>query len=180
MIDKITVAKRYSKAIFELFNADNKLDEGYQELNQLKTIFDQNPKLVSLLSSVSYPTNDKNKLISALVDGTSSKYVKNLIQMTCDYGRISDIPAIVDQFNHQYDEAKSIVHADVISAIKLDQDELDHLSNAFAKRVGANKVIFNTKVDQSIIGGIIIKSSNIIFDGSVRTKINRVRQLLLN
>lgn len=75
---------------------------------------------------------------------------------------------------------KKIVRAEVISATELDNDQRDRLAKAFEKRVGAAKVIFDTKVDASLIGGVVIKSADMTIDGSVQTRINKVKELLLN
>lgn len=100
--------------------------------------------------------------------------------MVASYRRFPDILTIIDQFQNLYENDKKIVRADLYSATELDNDQRDRLAKAFEKRVGAAKVIFNIKVDKSLIGGIVIKSSDVIIDGSIRTRINKVKELLLN
>ncbi|WP_283805068.1 ATP synthase F1 subunit delta [Lentilactobacillus rapi] len=87
---------------------------------------------------------------------------------------------IIDQFQKVYEDDKKIVRAEVVSATELSDDQRDRLAKAFEKRVGAAKVIFDTKVDSSLIGGVMIKSSDMTIDGSVKTRINKVKELLLN
>ena len=180
MLDKITFAKRYSKALFDLLKANHQLDSGYQELVAVRDVLKLTPQLLTALDSVSFPEADKDKLVQSLVNNVSSSYVKNLIKVVFACGRMNNFVELVNQFEKLYDRDHKIVHADLITAIDLSGQQKTALKSAFAKRIGANQVIFNYRVDRQIIGGVIIKSSNVIFDGSVKSRINRVRQLLLN
>ncbi|GAF35275.1 ATP synthase delta chain [Lentilactobacillus farraginis DSM 18382 = JCM 14108] len=110
----------------------------------------------------------------------ASDFINNFLKVVGSYRRFPDIITIIDQFQKLYEDDKKIVRAEVVSATELDSDQQDRLAKAFEKRVGAAKVIFDTKVDKSLIGGIVIKSSDVIIDGSVRTRINKVKDLLLN
>ncbi|QBP18776.1 ATP synthase F1 subunit delta [Acetilactobacillus jinshanensis] len=180
MLSKITFAKRYSKALFDLLKSDHELDSGYKELTQVRDVIKSTPQLLAALNSVSFPEADKEKLVEPLVNNVSIKYVKNLIKVVFECGRMSNMVTLIDQFEHLYDQDHKIVHAELITAVKVDDQQIEALKKAFAERTGANQVIFNCKVDQGIIGGVVIKSSNVIIDGSVKTRISRVRQLLLS
>jgi F-type H+-transporting ATPase subunit delta len=92
---------------------------------------------------------------------------------------MDDMVGIIDQFQKLYDEQNQTVYADVTTAVALDDAQLDKIKAGYAKRVGAKQVVLTNKVDAAIIGGVIIKSAGTIFDGSIQTKINRVRQALL-
>ncbi|MCK8606962.1 ATP synthase F1 subunit delta [Apilactobacillus ozensis] len=180
MLDKITFANRYSKALFEVLKADGQLDSGYAELKQIEQIFNDNANLSQVLADVSFPESKKQELIKPLIDNADSKYIKNLLKVLVGAGRVDALQAIFEHFEALYDEENKIVHANVISAVPLTDDQKNNLSQTFAKRVNADRVIFNCKVDQSIIGGLVVKSSNVIFDGSVKTKISNIKKLLLN
>ncbi|WP_461244252.1 ATP synthase F1 subunit delta [Secundilactobacillus muriivasis] len=177
-LDKVTVAKRYSKALFELLNANDQLDAGYEELKQLRKVFQDNPQLGTALTDKSLAPAKREALVKPLLDNSTS-YIHNLIQMTYDYDRMDDMIGIIDQFQKLYDEQNQTVYADVTTAVALDDAQLDKIKAGYAKRVGAKQVVLTNKVDAAIIGGVIIKSAGTIFDGSIQTKINRVRQALL-
>ncbi|MHA8138333.1 ATP synthase F1 subunit delta [Lactobacillaceae bacterium Scapto_B20] len=178
-LDKVTFSKRYAQALFDLLKADNELDAGYQDLQSVKAIFEDNPTLSLVLSNVSFPKANKEQLIKSMIDNASSKYIQNLIQIIDGSDNMDKMVSIIDAFNDIYDEYNHIVHANLISAVPLDGDQQAKLKDAFAARIGAEKVVLDSKVDPSIIGGLIIKSSDVTFDGSVKSKLNRVKQLLL-
>ncbi|MEJ6400360.1 ATP synthase F1 subunit delta [Nicoliella lavandulae] len=178
-LDKVTFSKRYAKALFDLLKSDNELDSGYEDLQSIKAVFEDNPSLSSVLSDVSFSETNKEQLIKSMIDNASSKYIQNLIKVLAGSDNMDKMVSIIDAFVDIYDEYNNIVHADLISAVPLDADQQSKLKAAFAARTGAKKVVLNSKVDASIIGGLVIKSSDVIFDGSVKSKLNRVKQLLL-
>ena len=180
MLDKMTFAKRYSKALFQLLNVSHELDTGFHELVQVREVLKQTPQLMSALKSVGFPEASKRKLVDPLINNVSSKYVQNLIKIVYACGRMDDLAELINQFERLYDRKNKIVHAQLITAVPLNDQQVSALRNALAKRTGAKQVKFQSKVDRSIIGGVIIKSSNVIFDGSVKTKIDDMRQLLLD
>jgi F-type H+-transporting ATPase subunit delta len=180
MLDKITFAKRYSKSLFEVLEEQNQVEAGYNELLAIKEVFDNNKDLSKALSDVSFPENEKEALMKPLIDHSEIKYIKNLLKVLLGSNNIAEFTFIVKEFKQLYDEKNKIVYADVLSVVPLSDDQKARLSDTFKQRIGANQVILDNKVDQSLIGGVILKSSNVIFDGSVKTKINRVKKLLLS
>ena len=100
--------------------------------------------------------------------------------MLYDYGRMANLVAIIDAFEERYDESHKIVHAEVTSAVKLSDEQANAIAAAFAKRVGADQVKLSQRVDPEIIGGVIVKSNNQTFDGSVALQLMNLRRALIN
>ncbi len=175
----VTAAKKYAKAMFEVLTDAKELENGYADLIELRKIFATNPKLIDILDDIRVSDDQKKSLLTPITENASD-FINNFLKVVGSYRRFPDIITIIDQFQKLYEDDKKIVRAEVVSATELDSDQQDRLAKAFEKRVGAAKVIFDTKVDKSLIGGIVIKSSDVIIDGSVRTRINKVKDLLLN
>lgn len=180
MLDKITFAKRYSKALFEVLEEQNQVEDGYEELLSIKKVFDDNPGLGQALTDVSFPEDKKESLIKPLIDHSQVECIKNLLKVLLGSNNIDELTTIVEEFEHDYDEKNKIVHADAISVVPLSDEQKEILTKNFKDRVGASKVILNNRVDQSLIGGVVLKSSNVIYDGSIKTKIAQVKKLLLS
>ncbi|QBO36729.1 F0F1 ATP synthase subunit delta [Periweissella cryptocerci] len=177
-LDQTTIAKRYSKALFELAEEAGSTDAVFEELTSLKAVFVDNAELGSQLNGPALPTSAKKTIIEALKQD-ATPVVANFIQMSYDYGRTDDVVAIVDAFQRLVDEKKSVVYASVTTAVDLAADQKERLATEFAKRVGANKVVLDTKVDPAIVGGVIVQSDSQILDGSVATKLAKVRRMLV-
>lgn len=177
-LDKKTVANRYAKAIFELAEENGQLDQTYQELSALRQVFEENDSLAALLSGVDLSLAEKKSLIDALKKG-ASPFVSNLIQMVFDYGRMDDLVAIIDEFERRYDAFNKRIHAEVITAVQLDTKQRDQLKAGLAKRLSANEIVLHETVDPSILGGVIIRANNETLDGSLSSKIEQIRRLLV-
>ncbi|WP_251576202.1 ATP synthase F1 subunit delta [Limosilactobacillus agrestimuris] len=177
-LDKQTVANRYAKALFELVDENNTLDQTYQELTALRQVFEDNAALAPVLSGVQLSISEKKSLIDDLKKGFSQP-VSNLIQMTFDYGRISDLVAIIDEFERRYDAKMKRVHADVVTAIQLDKQQRDQLKANLAQRFDAKEVVLHEQVDPEILGGVIVRLNNKTLDGSLSSKIKQIRRLLV-
>lgn len=177
-LDKKTVANRYAKAIFELAEENGQLDQTYQELSALRQVFKENDSLAALLSGVDLSLAEKKSLIDALKKD-ASPFVSNLIQMVFDYGRMDDLVAIIDEFERRYDAFNKRIHAEVITAVQLDTKQRDQLKAGLAKRLSANEIVLHETVDPSILGGVIIRANNETLDGSLSSKIEQIRRLLV-
>lgn len=177
-LDKSIVAKRYAKALVELTHEHDQLEQTYQELNAIRKVFTDNPTLQEALSGTKLNLDQKMDIIKELKEGVS-EYVQNFIQMVYDYGRINEMVAIIDEFEAQYDNLKQIVHADVVSAVQLDEERRKRLADAIVRRLNVKKVVLNEQVNPQIIGGLIIKVGSQTLDASLRTKIQKLRHLLV-
>ncbi|MCF6515767.1 F0F1 ATP synthase subunit delta [Lactobacillus sp. S2-2] len=177
-LDKITASKRYASALFSVLQSNNQLEDGIAELKEVRNIITDNPTFITALSTVTLTESQKHELLNNLLDNISSEYVKRCIEMVYEYGRINDMVAIIDEVSELNNKNNGIVQAEAVTAIALDDDQIEKLKASFAKRIGANTVELTTKIDENIIGGVVMNSANFIYDGSIRTKINRVRQLL--
>ncbi|MEE6686588.1 F0F1 ATP synthase subunit delta [Limosilactobacillus fermentum] len=177
-LDQKTVANRYARAIFELAQEDGQLDQTYQELVSVRQVFLDNPRLAPLLAGVDLGIKEKQALVDQVKEG-ASKYVANLLQMAFDYRRMSDMVAIVDEFERRYDEKHKRVHAEVVTAVQLDETRRNQLRDNLAARLGAQEIVLNEKVDPTILGGVVVKTANQTLDGSIKTKIEQIRRLIV-
>ncbi len=174
----MTIANRYAKALFELVVEQDQLDPTFEELKQLRDVFQTNDNLAYYLTSVELSVQEKQSILKVLTEG-ASPVVSNLIKMVFDYGRMDDMVAIIDEFERRYDSKNKRVHADVITAVKLSATQKDQLSETLAKKIDANEITLTEKVDPSILGGVVIRANNESWDGSLSSKIEQIRRLLV-
>lgn len=178
-LDKYMIGQRYGTALFDLAAEQGTVDAVYADVLALQKIFAQAPAIGAVLSNVTLATQRKQAILANLKQGASPS-VKNLLQMVFDYGRMNQMPFILSAFMHQYDLANGIVHAKVTSAVALSQQQQDTLAAQLATRLGVKQIKIQNVVDASIVGGVIVEANNAIIDGSIRKKLEKMRQLLLN
>ena len=109
-LDKATIAKRYAVALFELTHDQGTDTETLAELSALRDVLEQNPEFTKALLSLRIDEAAKQKMLATLSEGTS-QVVANLIQMTYDYRRIQNLPAIITKYEELVHKAAGIVNA---------------------------------------------------------------------
>ena len=156
-LDNETIVHRYGKALFELAEEMKIRNEFHSELQEYKKILQNEPQLKVFMSSNQISPEAKLKIMEILKKD-SSKLMTNLLDMLYDYGRITNLEGIIDEFDILNDEFEKTVRASVITAIELDEERKQKLASSFANVVGAKKVIIDPIIDPEIIGGVILLS----------------------
>lgn len=172
------ITSRYSKALFAYAQDANSLDAVHEDMNVLLQVAKENPDMLRLLSDPIIRKNQKEEFLSSFSDKFSSE-TKNFLDFLLEYRRFESLTAIIEAFNTLYDEYKNIASGTAVSAIKLNEDELSRISQAYAKKYGFKELILTNKVDPSILGGIILKVGDRIIDGSIRTRLQQIREQLI-
>ena len=172
------IASRYSKALFAYAQDANSLDAVHEDMNVLLQVAKENPDMLRLLSDPIIRKNQKEEFLSSFSDKFSIE-TKNFLDFLLEYRRFESLTAIIEAFNTLYDEYKNIASGIAVSAIKLNEDELSRISQAYAKKYGFKELILTNKVDSSILGGIILKVGDRIIDGSIRTRLQQIREQLI-
>lgn len=173
-----TIARRYGKALFELAQEKQVLEDVQAELTALNQAFNEESQFMLFMTSPQI-TEDAKQAMLTTITANLSLVTKNLVTMLYDYRRLVNFDGIVSEFNRLNDEYHKTVRATVTTAIELDDEQKDKLASSFANVVGANKVVVDTVVDESIIGGVILHSNSYIYDGSIKSKIEHIKRLLL-
>lgn len=172
------VKKLYSQALFELCLENNNLKEVYDDINQCRKIFDDNPDFVELLFSPLIMPEEKTVIIDKVFgkEGT----VHDLICVVTLKGRIRYFSGITDAFNELYDEHCGIKEMTVVTSVPLKPDAREKLLKKLEEKSGKT-VKLTEEVDPSIIGGVILKMGDSIIDDSIKGRLASISdQLKIN
>ncbi|MDG2637865.1 F0F1 ATP synthase subunit delta, partial [Vibrio parahaemolyticus] len=104
-------------------------------------------------------------------------HAQNLIRVMADNGRLSTLPEVLSQFIQLRAVLESTVDVEVTSAIELTKQQLANISAAMEKRL-SRKVKLNCKIDKSVIAGMIIRAGDLVIDGSIRGRLERLTDVL--
>nr|WP_054757522.1 ATP synthase F1 subunit delta [Liquorilactobacillus satsumensis] len=178
-LSKTMVAHRYGNALFALAKEKNVREELLAELLEMKKALAEEPQLMVFLTSKQIEPGGVRREVIEKLAASSSELAANLLRMLFDYGRIADLDVIITEYVRLNDSFENTVRATVTTAIPLAEEQKDRLTSAFAKIVGANKIILDERVDPSVIGGAILRSNDYVYDGSLKLKIARIRRMLL-
>ena len=105
--------------------------------------------------------------------------VLNLIQLMLRRGRIDQLPRVAAEFRRLDDARQGITHATAVSAADLTAEEIKQLTERLEQETGG-RVALDVKVDPSLLGGLIVRVGDRLMDGSVRGRLERLRNQLIS
>lgn len=176
-IDKATVGKRYAKALFELAVEEGKMDEIYQDLLSLRTIYQEIPTLGELLSDVRLDKNEKRQLMDTLIKPFSG-LMERFLEIVFEYNRMDDFLLIAAEYERRYDDKKGLVIGTVTTAVALNNQQKEALENKTASLLNYQDAKLEEKIDPTIIGGVIVEANHQVIDGSVKSRLDYLRSKL--
>ncbi|MBR1750990.1 MAG: F0F1 ATP synthase subunit delta [Ruminococcus sp.] len=165
----------YAEAVYELGVETNSLDDIYEEISALKTVFEENGELTELLSSPSLGEGEKQGILKNIFEGRVSDITFNFLCVLSDKGRVSYFSKIADVLHKLYNDDKGIMEAEVITSQPLSEALEEKLVKKLCDKSG-KKVVINKKVDKSIIGGIIVRFDDRELDSSLKKRLEDLRR----
>ena len=175
MID--VIANRYAEALFQLSEEENITKEIYNELHDVVEVIKNNKELDNVLKSPLVAKNEKTQLIEALFNNKINNDLKNFLKILVEKGRISSLKSIELTFKELLNDKQNIIEGTVISAIALTEKQVKELEEKLSKKYNKNVTLEN-EVDQSILGGVLVRLGNTQIDGSVKTRLNNIKDQL--
>jgi F-type H+-transporting ATPase subunit delta len=149
-----------------------------QALDSIADLFNTSHELHVLFENPAVPSNQKLRLLDALVSRLgSTKEVRNFVAVLIDKGRMGLLPEIAEQFKLEINERLGFADAEVTSARELGADERSALEQQISTVTG-KKVRARYRRDESLLGGVRVKVGSTVYDGSVRSELERMRTAL--
>ncbi|MEJ2054375.1 MAG: ATP synthase F1 subunit delta [Calditrichaceae bacterium] len=171
------VAKRYSKALFQLGKEEQKLEQLENDLKQIKELLDKSENFRVFITNPLVDNNEKANIMSELFKGKLSLSGYNFLQLLARKKRSSILPAIIEEFHRMLLEHRSIIEGDLVSVVDLNENQEKQIRENIEKMTGKS-VFFKKYHDPSLIGGFIVKIEDVIIDNSIRFQLNKLRERL--
>lgn len=178
-LSNIEIGQRYGKALFEFALEQKQENAILDELYALMEIYKQIPDLGEILTDARLQNVEKKQLLTKITD-SASEIMTNFLQLLFEYRRLNVLPEIVTAYEKLYDKFTGTYNAHIIAAVELNVEQLDSLRQALKERLNAQKINLTTEVDKTIIGGLIVKVGGQIIDGSIASRIKKLKRVLLN
>ena len=175
MID--IIANRYAEALFQLSEEENITKEIYNELHSVLNIIKSNKDLDNVLKSPLVAKAEKVQLIETLFNNKINNNLKNFLKILVEKGRISSLKSIELTFKQLLNDRDNIIEGTVISAIPLTGEKVKELEEKLSKKYNKNVTLEN-KVDKTILGGVLVRLGNTQIDGSVKTRLDNIKDQL--
>ena len=171
------VGTRYAKALLDIVMAEPAADpqKVLADLRAIVSLIETAPDLKTALLSPAVSPSRKRAVVGKLIEPMRvSRPVRNLIFVVIDHRRITQLPSLVEAFEALLDQRLGLVRAEVSSARDLDASQRATLE-AELSRIAGKKAKASYTIDPALIGGVVARVGSIVYDGSVRGQLDRLR-----
>lgn len=164
------IAERYANALLAVARKAGEMEKVLEEVMFLRSLVSENPKLRRFLESPHIAKEERFKLMKKVLSPLLSKTSVNFVLLLGRKYRLMYLAEIAEEYQRLYDKEKAIHRADVTTVTPLDSIMREKLS-AVIERIMNKKAALSFYIDKGIIGGVVIKTPNMIIDGSVRKQL---------
>ena len=166
---------RYAVALYQLAIDSKQVDSILRELNLFNNIIEENEQLRQLVYSPVFGADQKSAAITQLLQkAKANELVVQFVGTIAKNGRLFAMKEIISAFNKEVEIRRGKVSAEVVSAIPLDDKRLAQIHKSILSIAEARDVSLETRVDSSLIGGLVIRIGSRMFDTSLKTKLKRL------
>jgi len=173
-----SLARRYARAVVEIGTANGNLDKIGADLASLAKAMHESAELVTALTNPALRRADRRRVLDGLLQRIGAEpQTKNLIYLLLDGERLASVEAIAREVNAMIEAKSGKTSAEVTSAKPLDAAQLSQITAALEKLSG-KKVAVTKREDPSLLGGVVAKLGDTVYDGSLRTQLRTLRDEL--
>jgi F-type H+-transporting ATPase subunit delta len=170
------IGRRYAKALIELGQEQRSWQEIGKNLGDFVSLFEENEVFNRVLCD---PIHERSKRKAILRDVTQrmglGKVCSNFLQLLVDKERIRYLPAIYSAYQRLEDGLAGRLRARLVTAQRLEDQEISAIRKALEQRF-RKEILLDWTVDEEILGGVICKVDGMVFDGSVRTQLETLKE----
>jgi F-type H+-transporting ATPase subunit delta len=175
MADDRTLA--YAEALFGVALAEGTLGDVEDELFRFSQTLEGSDELREALTDPAIPVARRQQIVEDLLGGKASSTTVGMISLVVGTGRARDLPAIISQLVEMSAAEANKAVAEVRTAVPLNQDQRERLATALGEATG-RQVEIKAIVDPAVMGGVVAQVGDTVIDGSVRTRLDRLRKVL--
>ena len=172
-------SERYSRALFEVAKETGDLEKIETDIKNFQALLLNSKELDNFIQNPTQSKDNQINVIKLLAERFHfSKDLKNFLFLLIEKRRIFFVAKIIDSFLKHCSKKRGEVKAILISSKKLTSDELNEISTDLSKSMGSN-LKFDYKVDESLIGGLKLQLGSYMVDTSIKNKLKRYEQKIL-
>lgn len=166
---------RYARAFFDLALEEGRLEKVYGDLANIHAVLGESAELRRFVTSALYNSQTKHNGITAVTKSLKlNALTTKLLGVLSANNRLAQLSAVIASFNKMYATHKGIVSAEVTSAVPLNDAQMQKLTAALKKALGAAPEI-TTQVDATLLGGLKVRVGSRLFDASLKTQLDSLK-----
>jgi F-type H+-transporting ATPase subunit delta len=173
-----SLARRYARAVIELGTQSGNLDKIGSDLRTLGKAMKDSEELQSALTNPAIRRSDRRKILDGLLQRIGAQpQTKNLVYVLLDGERVGSLQAIAREVDLMIQARSGRVAAEIVSAQPLDAGQVQQITAALEKLSG-KKVDVTKREDPELLGGVVARVGDVVYDGSLRTQLRAIREEL--
>lgn len=170
----------YGNALYEVAREAGIEEEIKDEFSQIAQILEENPEFSKLLSNPRIPVSERVAILDNIFRNQGIKpYLLSVLKIFTENKDMSLIPYCYKSYLNKYHEDKNIMVVTAISAIKLEESQIEQIKAKLAKMTGKTIVLEN-KIDKTCIGGIRLEYRGHMIDASIKNRFKKLQQDIIN
>jgi F-type H+-transporting ATPase subunit delta len=168
------LAEVYSRALFEVAQDKDVLDDLHDQLGQFADELSTNRDMQVFFFSPYFSSQEKKDGIGKMIEGADENFVR-FLELLAERHRMPALFRIRRAFDALYAEERKLLPVTVTSAVELDESIVKEIGRKIEEQTG-RKVELTAKVDPYVIGGLVMRVGNMVMDGSIRARLERLRK----
>lgn len=173
------VSKTYGEALFELAVEEGREDEFLNEITEIQNILSQNPDFARLMVHPKILKEEKLEVLKDVFKGRISEELYGFLSLVVSKDRYDEIDGILDYFVGEVKALKGIGIASVTTATDLSDSQKKAVEKRLLETTPYKSMEMHYDVDETLIGGMIIRIKDRVVDSSIHTKLNKLQRELL-
>jgi F-type H+-transporting ATPase subunit delta len=168
------IAEVYARSLFEVAKEHDVLDRVHDELGEFAEALDDNRQLQVFLFSPYFSSEEKREGVKKIVSDADERFV-NFLELLAERHRMPALFRIRREFDALWADENKLLPVTVTSAVELDEGLVEDIGNRIQEQTGRT-VELSSKVDPDVLGGLRLQVGNMVLDGTVRNRLERLRK----
>jgi F-type H+-transporting ATPase subunit delta len=173
-----SVATAYARPLLELANEQNQAEAIGQELTGLREVVESNPTFAEFLANPGVGETERTQVLDRVFQGRASPLLMNFLRVLNARGRLGLLVQVSHAYDDLLDELFGKIEVDVTVAQRLSPEELEEVGRRVSQALGKEAVV-HQYVDESIIGGLVLRVQDRLIDASVRSQLQSLKKQMM-
>lgn len=168
----------YAEALFKVAKAENSLDNVEEELSRLKNLLSKSGELKEFIHNARIDTSEKKGALIEVLGKDTTLITLNFLNLIIDQNRQRELPEIIDEYFNLTSSFRNKITAYVISSVPLTEDLIREMEKMLSN-LARKDVLIKNEVDESIIGGFIIRIKEKVLDASIQGQFRKLKEKIV-
>ena len=172
------LAREYGDGLYALCEEENISKDVLEQLLMLQRLFREQPDFTRLLGNMSLSKDERVKILDSVLRGQIHLYLLNFLKILCERGALNEYEGCLAAFKTLYNQAHGIVEATVTTAVPLDDEQRARMAAKLSKMTD-KLVVLNEKVDESLIGGVLLEMNGQRYDNTLKNRLKSIHSAMV-